>query len=230
MADNVVVVSGTVVAADEINDGTLGSCKVQYVKLMDGTPDGTTKASVGANGLSVNASQNGAWSVSVTTLASAAPSGKATAPGLGNFISDGSGWVPAINPVFAGDSYSGASLSAQANYLHNGSIYQREKTPAVWKSVIASGVLASVWTPASGKTIRLMGGYVSSAANVSLLFEDNQQNGFVFRTPVLSADNPFHFELGNGVPMSGSNNVLKMTQIPNSPTTIVTGTLYGIEE
>jgi hypothetical protein len=75
-----------------------------------------------------------------------------------------------------------------------------------------------------------MGGYVSSAANVSLLFEDNQQNGFVFRTPVLSADNPFHFELGNGVPMSGSNNVLKMTQIPNSPTTIVTGTLYGIEE
>jgi len=55
MADNVVVTAGTgtTVAADEVTDGTLGSCKVQYVKLMDGTIDGTSKALVGANGLAV---------------------------------------------------------------------------------------------------------------------------------------------------------------------------------
>jgi hypothetical protein len=53
MADNVAITAGTGtnIAADEVTDATLGSCKVQYVKLMDGTLDGTTKAAIGANGL-----------------------------------------------------------------------------------------------------------------------------------------------------------------------------------
>lgn len=53
MADNVAVTagSGTTIAADEVIDGTLGTVKVGYVKLMDGTLDGTSKAAVGANGL-----------------------------------------------------------------------------------------------------------------------------------------------------------------------------------
>src|SRR5216684_1083775 len=48
MADNVVVTagSGTTVAADEVVDGTLGTVKVQYVKIMDGTLDGTTKLKI----------------------------------------------------------------------------------------------------------------------------------------------------------------------------------------
>ena len=50
MADNVAVTagSGTTIAADEVVDGTLGTVKVQYVKIMDATLDGTTKAAVGA--------------------------------------------------------------------------------------------------------------------------------------------------------------------------------------
>jgi hypothetical protein len=58
MADNVAITagSGTTIAADELTDGTLGTVKVQYVKLMDGTLDGTTKAAVGANGLKVDGS------------------------------------------------------------------------------------------------------------------------------------------------------------------------------
>lgn len=57
MADNVSITegSGTTVAADEVSDGTLGTVKVQYVKLMDGTLDGTDKADVDANlGLKVD--------------------------------------------------------------------------------------------------------------------------------------------------------------------------------
>lgn len=56
-ADNVAITagSGTSIAADEVSDGTLGTVKVQFVKLMDGTLDGTTKAAVGANGLNVAA-------------------------------------------------------------------------------------------------------------------------------------------------------------------------------
>lgn len=58
MADNVAITagSGTTIAADEIVDGTLGTVKVQYVKLIDGTLDGTTKVAAGANGLKVDGS------------------------------------------------------------------------------------------------------------------------------------------------------------------------------
>ena len=55
MPDNVAVTAGTgtTIAADEIVDGTLGTVKVQYVKLMDGTPDSTTKYG-GANSMPVS--------------------------------------------------------------------------------------------------------------------------------------------------------------------------------
>jgi hypothetical protein len=61
LADNVVVSAGTgtTVAADEVVDATLGTVKVQYVKLMDGTLDGTTKATVDANGLDVDVTRIG---------------------------------------------------------------------------------------------------------------------------------------------------------------------------
>lgn len=61
MADNVVIDLGTSsnttsIACDQVSDGTLGTVQVQFVKIMDGTLDGTTKAAVGANGLKVDAS------------------------------------------------------------------------------------------------------------------------------------------------------------------------------
>lgn len=48
MADNVVVSAGTgtTIAADEVTDGTLGTVKVQIVKIMDGTLDGTAKMKI----------------------------------------------------------------------------------------------------------------------------------------------------------------------------------------
>lgn len=52
MADNVAITpgSGTTIAADEVVDGTLGTVKVQYVKIMDGTVDGTSKQTVNSDG------------------------------------------------------------------------------------------------------------------------------------------------------------------------------------
>jgi hypothetical protein len=77
MVDNVQITpgSGNVIAADELTDGTLGTVKVQYVKLMDGTIDGTTKAVVNANGLKVDGSGvtqpiSGTISISGTTTVS----------------------------------------------------------------------------------------------------------------------------------------------------------------
>lgn len=57
MADNVTITegTGTTIAADEVTDGTLGTVNVQFVKIMDGTLDGTDKADVDANlGLKVD--------------------------------------------------------------------------------------------------------------------------------------------------------------------------------
>lgn len=55
MADNIGVKDATgatvTVLSDEVTDGTLGTGIIQYVKLIDGTIGGTTKAAVGANGL-----------------------------------------------------------------------------------------------------------------------------------------------------------------------------------
>jgi hypothetical protein len=72
MADNVLVTpgSGATIAADEVTDGTLGSVKVQYVKLMDGTLDGTTKGVISSAGLKVDLSGTAANSTAVKVDAS----------------------------------------------------------------------------------------------------------------------------------------------------------------
>jgi len=56
MSDNVTVTPGTgaTIAADEVTDGTLGTVKVQYTKLMDGTIDATTKIAA-SHGVAANA-------------------------------------------------------------------------------------------------------------------------------------------------------------------------------
>lgn len=56
MADNIVVTAGTgeTVAADEVVDATLGTVKVQFVKIMDGALDGTAKVGVSSAGLKVD--------------------------------------------------------------------------------------------------------------------------------------------------------------------------------
>lgn len=84
MADNVGLnIAGTgpqLAAADEVVDGTLGTVKVQFIKIMDGTLDGTTKAAVGTNGLNVvqNATAVAGGITTTTRLLSAAATTNAT--------------------------------------------------------------------------------------------------------------------------------------------------------
>lgn len=104
-------------------------------------------------------------------------------------------------------------------------------TPDTFKdqSAVTITTIATVWTPASGKKIRIMGGSISVSAAVNVLFEDNSAGAanFVWRTPKLLADTPYFFDLGNGKLLSAINNVLKAT---SSAAATLTGTLYGIEE
>lgn len=103
--------------------------------------------------------------------------------------------------------------------------------PSVFKglSAVTITTIATVWTPAAGKRIRLIGGYISASAAVNVLFEDNVAGAgnFVFRTPKLLADTPFAFHLGPGVLLAAVNRVLTAT---SSAAATITGTLYGVEE
>jgi len=80
VADNVAITAGTgtAIAADEVVDGTLGTVKVQYVKLMDGTLNSTTKATVATAAQTMSAGYQlvalATDSVNVNGLATAANS------------------------------------------------------------------------------------------------------------------------------------------------------------
>ena len=75
MADTVTLPgTGAVVATDEVTDGTLGTVQVQYVKIMDGTLNGTSKATVGTTGLAVLARPSGSG-----TATTSRPSASTTA-------------------------------------------------------------------------------------------------------------------------------------------------------
>lgn len=113
--------------------------------------------------------------------------------------------------------------------LWDGTQWVRTRQPSTFKdqSAVAIGTIATVWTPASGKKVRLMGGSVSVSAAGSVLFEDNSAGTTVFRTPKLGADTPFNFDIPGGRLLSAANNVLKATL---STTGTITGTLWGTEE
>lgn len=96
-------------------------------------------------------------------------------------------------------------------------------------SAVSITTIATVLTPASGKKLRLLGGYISVSADASVLFEDNSAAAanFVFRSPVLLAKTPFYFSLGNGKLLSAADNVLKATA---SAAGSITGTLFYSNE
>ena len=113
----------------------------------------------------------------------------------------------------------------------NGSGYELVRVASTRKDLSAVTItsIAAVWTPASAKKFRLMGGCISISAAGNVLFEDNAAGAgnFVFRTPKLLADTPYNFDLGNGYLSATINNVLKATA---SAAGAITGTLYGTEE
>jgi len=113
----------------------------------------------------------------------------------------------------------------------DGSQWVRVRTASTFKdqSTVAIGTIATVWTPASGKKFRLMGGSISVSATGSVLFEDNSAGAgnFIYRTPTLVAGSPFNFDLPGGRLSATINNVLKATL---STTGNLVGTLWGTEE
>lgn len=106
-------------------------------------------------------------------------------------------------------------------------------TPDTFKMIdavaITAGTPATVWTPASGKKVRLLGWFLSSSAAAALEFQDSAAAGTVIaRTPLLAAagvhDTP---HLGEGVILAAADNTLDLDVSANAT---VSGMVFGVEE
>lgn len=133
MADNVSITpgSGDTVAADQVVDATLGTVKVQYVKIMDGTLDGTSKATVGATGLQVDTELPAAATLTDNFVTPVAP-----AVGAFLMVSDGTTWDKAISSI--GDSANPVGMLNVIPMMFNGATSDRIR------GTIANGVTVDV--------------------------------------------------------------------------------------
>jgi hypothetical protein len=94
---------------------------------------------------------------------------------------------------------------------------------------ITAGTPVTVWTPASGKSVRLLGWALSSSAAAALEFQDSAAVGTVIaQSPLLAAagihDAP---RLGEGVVLAAADNTLELDVTASST---VSGMVFGIEE
>lgn len=117
------------------------------------------------------------------------------------------------------------------NYLWQGTGWDRQRTPFVFKSLNAVLITAesTIWTPAAGKKFRLMGyclaqGVVTGA----ILLKDNTAGTTIMIIPqqtigVAFCSNP----MGNGILSATINNVLTAT---GAATETITGYVFGTEE
>lgn len=105
--------------------------------------------------------------------------------------------------------------------------------PDAFKIIDANAIVAGteeiIWTPASGKTIRLLGWRLSSSAAASIQFQDSAASGTIIaQTPVLAAAGIDDREsLGRGVVLASPGNTLKLDVSANST---ISGIVFGVEE
>ena len=166
MADNVAVTAGTgtTVAADEVVDGTLGTVKVQYVKIMDGTLDGTTKVATGSgtgNGMRVVVDSSQLASLQTTAQAMSAgyqlvalPTNQSWATGLSNrafSVAFATLTRPANTTAYsANDSISDNATAGSVTALVSGNISDTNNDPIF----ISDIHINSTDTGLAGKKIR----------------------------------------------------------------------------
>ena len=94
---------------------------------------------------------------------------------------------------------------------------------------ITAGTPATVWTPGSGKKVRILGWVLSSSAAAALEFQDSGAAGTVIaQTPLLAAAGTHNSpNLGEGLLLAGADNTLDLDVTSNAT---VSGMVFGVEE
>lgn len=164
MADNVVITAGTgtTVAADEVVDGTLGTVKAQFIKLMDGTLDGTAKAKVGTGtpvageaGLWVKMSPDGVNANGQATMANSAPTVLASDQSAVATKAAASAWADGADTTF------GAKADAKSTATD---------TTAITAMQVLKQISASVQAPPS-QAVTNAGTFATQAINGGSQYE-----------------------------------------------------------
>ena len=94
---------------------------------------------------------------------------------------------------------------------------------------ITAGTPVTVWTPGSGKKVRILGWVLSSSAAAALEFQDSGAAGTVIaQTPLLAAAGTHNSpNLGEGLLLAGADNTLDLDVTSNAT---VSGMVFGVEE
>lgn len=115
--------------------------------------------------------------------------------------------------------------------VYNGSTWDRERTPIVFKDVsvaVTAGTPQTVWTPTSGKKFRLMGWELALSVAGAVIFHDGNPGTALWRTGALAAGVAVAApNIGNGYLSTAANNVLS---VDTSASGTVTGFVFGTEE
>lgn len=212
MANNVPISAGqgTNIATDDVS-----GVHYQVVKLADGTEDSASRVTAGAP---ADAVANPATALDNRCFL---------------MIYNGVNWYRVTSPAIVGDSSQLLGGLATALWAVGGTnTYDRVRVANVFKDIPATSVTAgtpvAVWTPASGKRVRLMGWALSSTVNTSIIFKYGVSNTTIFRTPLIPANSHIISpNLGNGVLVPNANDVLKLDVVSSAT---VAGFVYGMEE
>lgn len=101
--------------------------------------------------------------------------------------------------------------------------------PNVFKTIAAADISSetTLWTPASGKKWRLMGGIITvTGATGNVVLKDGNSGATIFNIPNSVVGTPIPLQLGNGILSVVANNNLRAQ---GTTLQLLNGTIWGIE-
>lgn len=128
-----------------------------------------------------------------------------------------------------GQSNSAGLVTNAQTMIFNGTTWDRERGPNVFKSLqsvaVVAGAAVTVWTPAAGKKFRVMGFVLSLSVSGSVILKDSSTE--ILRLQTAAAIGVASPPMGNGILSTVANNVL---QVDVGASGNVSGFVFGTEE
>ena len=101
-------------------------------------------------------------------------------------------------------------------------------TTSIAVSAVSIASEATIWTPASGKKFRLMGGVLAlTGAAVNTTIKDGSGGPTILTLPTLSLNGVVPFDLGQGILSAAVNNPLRAV---GTALSVLNGAVWGREE
>lgn len=130
------------------------------------------------------------------------------------------------------DGQTASTFTAIAQTGFNGSTIDRIRVSNTFKYIeylaLANNGTTTIWTPTSGKRIRLMGLHFSASAAAKVHIKDGS-GGTIISTLRFNAAGTYHLELANGRLSASANNILEIQNVTGSAIDVWV-TAYGTEE